>query len=58
MSPIMMTKFRLIEKECFKLYIGNKSKLTKFIKDIVYENCGHESFFDVFAGNRFHMHLL
>ena len=57
MSPIMMTKLqtRLTEKECFELksrrYIGNKSKLTKFIKDIVYENCGHiESFFDVFAG--------
>ena len=31
--------------------MGNKSKLTKFIRDMVYEQCGHfDSICDVFAG--------
>ncbi|MDI1496076.1 MAG: modification methylase [Cenarchaeum symbiont of Oopsacas minuta] len=55
-SKMSMLQTHLItKKECFELksrrYIGNKSKLIKFIKDAVYENCGHiESFCDIFAG--------
>ena len=45
----------ILQNDCFKLksrrYMGNKSKLTKFIRDMVYEQCGHfDSICDVFAG--------
>ena len=45
----------ILQNDCFELksrrYMGNKSKLTKFISDLVYEQCGHfDSICDVFAG--------